>query len=82
MLATGAQQIRASDIFDPSTLILPQLPAPRLAALSYSGYLVALEKSWRLHPAADATDVEEGPQPSKTTRVLHYMCGAFRSSCP
>ena len=75
VLATGAQQIRASDIFDPSTLILPQLPAPLLAALSYRGYLVALEKSWRLHPAADSTDVEEGPQPNKTTRVLHYICG-------
>ena len=66
ILAVGSKTAETTEVSrDPTNAILYPLHRSRLPALSYDGYIKALNQSWGMARKYDAP----------TTRILHYLCG-------
>ena len=68
LLVAGTKRVETPDISDPTDVQLYTTARERLPALTYDGYLTALEQSW------DRRDVV-GKAGNMTTRCLHYLSG-------
>ena len=69
ILAVGTKVVETLDIKNPTNIVVRESEVPRLPALTFSGYIAALHKSWgRLRE-------EDLKGANITTAVLHYLCG-------
>ena len=69
LIAVGTRRIDIVDVNSSpcSDVLLRSLPAPRLFAFTYDGYISALERSWGVFFSRSSK--------SPMTSVLHYLCG-------